>query len=245
MGTAGAVAREAQGAVQNGRPADARKPLEFCLTIWPRSVPVHLLSARAAWQSGDLPDAETHLNRCIKLQDGPSEAVQLEFLLMRCKSGEVDEVANALFDCVERNHPESPVILETIALAYMRRLQYREAHDCATHWMKLLPNDPKPYNFRGWILERIDDPKGAMKDYEEALRLDPNQDLVRLRVVKMLLVDKKPLEAAAHLEFLRRKSPDSADVLARLGECRYLQGETKERGNCSKKPPSKSPKIRP
>ena len=63
------------------RPAEAQDRLKFCLRVWPRSPDVHLLAARAARLTGNMPDAEAHLNRCIELQDGATEGVQLEFLL--------------------------------------------------------------------------------------------------------------------------------------------------------------------
>src|SRR5262245_48349810 len=73
--------RAAQDAVGEGRAAEAWGQLEFCLRVWPRSVPVHLLAARAARLSGDYEGAEAHLTRCLKLQQGASQATQLEFLL--------------------------------------------------------------------------------------------------------------------------------------------------------------------
>src|SRR5437016_8161754 len=54
----------AQEALQEDRLPEARSRLEYCLTVWPSSVPVHLLTARAARLSGDFKVAESHLNRC-------------------------------------------------------------------------------------------------------------------------------------------------------------------------------------
>src|SRR5262249_54310255 len=68
----------------------------------------------------------------------------------------------------------------------------------------------------------------AMRDYNKALELDPDLVSVRLRVAEMLLENKKPLEALPHLERLRKQAPDRPDVLARLGQCRYLEGKIKE-----------------
>src|SRR5262249_37854425 len=85
----------ARTALQQGRAADARKDLAFCLWLWPRSVPTRLLAARAARLSGDLGEAEAHLNQCLKLQKA-DEDIQLEFLLLRVQRGEVDEVVDQL-----------------------------------------------------------------------------------------------------------------------------------------------------
>ena len=57
---------------------------------------LHLLAARAARLTADFEGAEAHLKRCLKLQQGATEATQLEFLLMRAQTGEEDVVAPAL-----------------------------------------------------------------------------------------------------------------------------------------------------
>src|SRR5690348_12187014 len=80
----------AQAAVKDNRPDDAQRGLDLCLLVWPRSVPVHVLAARAARLRGDFETADTHLNRCLKLEHGATEAVQVELELMRVQRGEED-----------------------------------------------------------------------------------------------------------------------------------------------------------
>src|SRR5262249_27177277 len=89
---------ERRPGVSAERREESRERLRFCLPVWPRSPEVHLLAAKAARRSGDLDAAEYHLNRCLKLQSGATEAVQLEFLLLRVQSGEVDELAPVLLE---------------------------------------------------------------------------------------------------------------------------------------------------
>ena len=220
----------AQVALKEDRPLDARDRLKFCLRVWPRSPEVHLLAARAARLSGDLHGAEAHLNRCLQLQDGASEGVQLEFLLLRVQSGEVDNdnLLAALFELVENAHPESPLILETIARAYILRLRYKLAYACLSLWIDKYPQQAKPYFWRGWVLERLSNPKGASADYHLALERDPDHLQARLRVAEMLLEDKQAPEALPHLERLMRQAPDDPQVQARMGICLYLQGRSEE-----------------
>ena len=220
--------REAQLALKEERLADARGRLGYCLTVWPYSSSVHLLAARTARLSGDLETAETHLNRCLRLEGGPSQAVQLEFLLFRVQAGELDEVAEPLFATVETGHPEAPVILQTLARAYMHRMRYKLASSCLSRWIDLRPDEVKAYHWRGWVLERLGNHQGAAEDYRRALELDPDLIPVRLRLAEMLLEDKKTPEAVPHLERLYGQVPDNPQVRARLGTCRYLQGRTDE-----------------
>ncbi len=190
----------AQTAVKSGRLDEAQRRLDFCLMIWPRSIPVHLLAARAARLRGDFEGAESHLNRCLKLNHGATEGIQLEFLLLRVQGGEVDEVAGQLLSLyVENNSPESPLILETLARVYMQNLRYGPAFDCLSRWHEAVPDSAEPFRWRGWILERLSDYEGALKQYKQALELDADLVPVRLRLAEMYLQRSDPLAALPHL----------------------------------------------
>lgn len=220
--------RQAVAAVRDAKPAEARGRLNLCLKVWPNDPAVHRLAARAAWQTGDLRFAEEQLNECLKLEHGASEDTQLEFLLMRTRTGELSEVVPLLYDYVARGHRDSAVVLETIASAYMHDLQYHEAYLALNRWVLVAPDSPRAYQFRGWVLERINQAAGAMDDYLKALELDPNLTVVRLRVAEMYLEDKDPVQATPHLEFLLARDPNRPETRARLGQCRYLQGRSAE-----------------
>ncbi len=217
-----------QAALAADRPAEARVRLERWLSVWPWDEEAHLLAARAARLSNDPAAAEAHLNRCLRLHGGATEPVQLEFLLLRVQRGELDEVAPTLIDCVEKGHPESPIILQTLGRAYMHRLRYRAAHACLTRWVELCPDNAKAYQWRGWVLERLNQSRLAAEDYNHALELDPDLIPARLRLAEMLLEDSRAPEALPHLERLYRQAPDRPEILARLGMCRYDQGQMEE-----------------
>lgn len=220
----------AQLALKQDRPEEARDRLAFCLRVWPWSFDVHLLAARAARLTGDLAGAETHLNRCLALADGEAERerVQLEFLLVRVQGGEFDELAPVLFDLVEKGHPETPTILFTMARAYLLHTRYKPASACLSRWIEAEPDNPKPFQWRGWTLERLGNEKGARADYLKALELDPDLLPVRLRLVEMMLEDKQVPDALPHLEWLIRQAPDDPRVQARLGMARFHQGRGDE-----------------
>jgi tetratricopeptide (TPR) repeat protein len=218
----------AQTALEANRPEEARSRLAVCLLVWPRSPEVHRLAARAARLSGDLKGAEDHLNQCLKLQGGATELVQLEFLLLRVQAGEWEELAEPLIKNVQDGHPESALILETLGRASMRRLRYPSALSFFNGLIELRPDMARAYQFRGWVLERVNNPKGAAEDYRRALELEPDHFAVRLRVAEMLLEDNRAPEALPHLEQLQRQAPNHPEVLARLGMCRFAQGQTDE-----------------
>ncbi len=218
----------AQAALKDGRPGDARRSLEVCLLLWPRSVPVHVLAARAARSGGDFEAAEKHLNHCIKLEGHAGEAVQLEFLLMRVQQGEVDAVAADLMSLVEEQHPETPLILETLARAHMHNLRYGPALYYLNRWVLEAPDDPQPLHWRGWVRERLSNYHGAIHDYEQALQRDPDRFPVRLRLAEMLLERANVPAALPHIDHLQERYPQRPVVMARVGQLRYLQGEKEE-----------------
>lgn len=220
--------RAAQTALRQDRPADARKKLRICRFFWPRNVETHLVSARAARLTGDLQEAEALLNRCLVLHQGATEAVQLEFLLLRVQTGEDEEVVPVLIDCVEKKHPETPIILETLTQMYLRRLRYQPAYACLSGWIDFDPHAAKAFHWRGWVLERMNSPQIAKDNYLRAIELDPDMPAPRLRMVEILLMENSPLEAWPHIERLQRQFPERADVTARAGQFHYLQGQYPE-----------------
>lgn len=231
LGVAGYVRtqrRAAEADIDANRPADARRRLDRCLQLWPWSSELHRLAGRAARMDGDLPAAEAHLNRALKLHGEATEALQIEFLLLRAQGGDLDEVVPVLSETVERGHPDSPMILETVARAYMVQLRYRPAYICLSRWIELRPDTARAYQWRGWVAERLDNHKRAAEDYERALQCDPDLIPPRVRLAELLLEDKKAPEAVPHLERLARLAPDNPQVQSRLGICRFLAGDRAE-----------------
>lgn len=220
--------RHAVKEVQAGQPKEASLRIALCLRLWPRNADVQRLAARISRMTGDFPAAEDHLNNALKIENGATESTQLEFLLMRAQSGELDEVSQLLYAFVEREHPDSAMILETMTLTYMHNLQFGPAFVALNKWISIQAENARAYHYRGWVLERMDQPQKATEDYLQALELDPSLDRVRLRVGEMYLEDKDPLKALPHLNLLLERDPNRPEAQARLGQCRYLQGDLKE-----------------
>ncbi len=220
--------RSAERALNEGRYPDAQQGFKRCLRFWPNDVHAHVMAARSFRLTGDFVDAEKYLNECLKLQRGASDEVQIEFLLMRVQRGEVDQLTETLMHLVDQQHPQSATILDTCASAYLFNHRYRPALKCIERWVTIDPAAARPHQLRGWVYEEMNLRVDAMKEYKQALQLDPSLVPVRLRLAEMLINEKQPLEALPHLQILRQQFPDRADVMARLGQCRYLQGQNEE-----------------
>ncbi len=212
----------------SGKAREAKARLLWCEKIWPASPEVQRMLARASRLMREPGEAEKRLQNAQKLAGGATDRLQLEYLLLRLTNGDTDEPAVALATYLADGDPESPAILETLAAAYIRDLRYGPAYSTLVRWIELVPDQAIPYFWRGWVLERLNQAKGAMEDYRKALELDPEMFNARIRVAEMLLEDKRPDEALPHLEQLLKQRPDNPQVLARLGQCRYLEGKPEE-----------------
>jgi tetratricopeptide (TPR) repeat protein len=168
------------------------------------------------------------LKQCRQIRDGATEEVKIEHLLIRVQQGEGEEAAGPLFALVEANHPQSGYILYTIARVYMVQMRYRYALASLSMWAEVDPTNPLIYPLRGAVLERLEEPRAALADYEKAVELSPEAFPPRLRLAEMLIEDKKTPDAIKHLELLMTTHPHRPEVRARLGMCRYYQGRKEE-----------------
>jgi tetratricopeptide (TPR) repeat protein len=210
--------RLAGAALFSGRLDQAQRYIDQALKVRSGWTSTHLLAARIARRRGAYSEAEQHLSRCGPLH-GMSEAVQLEWLLLRCQRGEVDELAPGLLGQVDEDHPESAAILEALASVYMRDNRYLEALRCLDRWIECEPNSVTALDWRGWVGNQLDHRGQATLDFDRALQLQPDRSDIRFRLADMLVDSSRPDEALPHLERLRKEQPDNPDVQVDLARC--------------------------
>jgi tetratricopeptide (TPR) repeat protein len=187
----------------------------------------NVLAARIARLRGDYSKAERALGRCGH-GAAMSEPVQLEWLLLRCQRGAVDELSPSLLALVDRDHTESVAILEALAAVYMRQTRYLEARDCLDRWVERDPDSVRARHWRGWVNNQIDHRAGAIRDYERLLELQPDRADVRQHLAEILVDSSRHEDALPHLERLYDEQPDNPEVVVPLARCRILQGRTAE-----------------
>jgi tetratricopeptide (TPR) repeat protein len=200
------------------------------LRVWRWSAVTHLLAARAARRATRYADAERHLAECQRLQ-GPGASksfdLALERLLLQAQSEEVSAVERPLWDYIDKNRAETPLILEALARGYVRMLRLGTALHCLQLLLKQEPDNIQALVLRGWILEGGGEPGPATTDYRHALELDPDRDDVRLSLAHLLLRD-NPQEACSEFEVLIAHQPNNAEVLLGLGQAYRAVGETEK-----------------
>jgi tetratricopeptide (TPR) repeat protein len=212
----------ARRALAEERFDEAQRHVDLALRLRPGSVSTNVLAARIARLRGAYAEAERHLTRGTQAQ-GMSEPLQLEWLLLRCERGEVDELAPELLAWVERNHPQSPAILEALARVYMRQTRYLEALRCLDRWVELAPDSARALDWRGWVNNQLDHNGQAITDHKRVLELQPGRPGIRFRLADILVESSRHAEAVPYLEQLHREQPDNPEVLVDLARCRIVQ----------------------
>jgi tetratricopeptide (TPR) repeat protein len=219
--------RLARQALADDRREEARLHIERALWMHGNRVSTLLLAARIFRLRGSYAEAEEHLLRCGQLK-GMNEPVQLEWLLLRCQKGEVDELSPNLFSLVKQHHPETPAILETLASVYMRQTRYLEAILCLNLWLEQHPDAVRALDWRGWVGNQLDHRDQTIHDYERLLELQPDRTDIRLRLAQALNDSARDPDAVVHLERLQKELPDNPEVLVGLARCRVNQRRMEE-----------------
>jgi predicted Zn-dependent protease len=173
-------------------------------------------------------NVEMRLTKYAEL-GGLTELLNLEQNLLRAQAGELsllvqkgDEpttVEQVLQSWIKENHPETPLILEALVKAYLQTYRLARALQCLNLWLKR-EEDVQARLWRGWILQRLGDDEGALKDYQQVLALNPDHDRARQRVAEMLLRSSGPAEAVNHFELLRRRQVSNPALILGLAQCR-------------------------
>jgi tetratricopeptide (TPR) repeat protein len=220
--------RAAEQALREEQTDQARSHILQCLRVWGHSSATHLLAARIERLSGHYPQAEQYLQECVRLQHGPTEATRLEEKLLLAQSGDLADVEMDLWKLVEADHPQSPLILETLASVYIRDGRKAAALACLERWIQRDPQTARAWHWRGWVHEDSKNPVRAMLDYEHALELQPGRWGARMRLTGLLLEWNNLSRASVHLEELQRSHPDDVGVQTLLARYRELEGESEE-----------------
>ena len=218
--------------VQERRFEDANRHLEACLQAWPSCPEIQILAARVARLRKEPEEALRRLEIAQELA-GNSERIVLEKYLLSADRGELDHVRNKLLAFLNKDDADSVAILDVLSYQEMLALRLGDASSRLDAWLVLQPRDPEPHLRRGWVHERSRDAPAAIKEYQQALDLNPERDhhqgdRVRLRLAELLLERLRPQEAFAQFEMLADRQPQNPAILLGRARCRLLLGQTEE-----------------
>lgn len=194
------------------------------------------LTAGSVRYDGSYYEVEEHLAKYAEL-GGLTELLNLEQNLLRAQAGALSmivqdgtadhTVEQMLQSWIKENHPDSALILEALVKAYLQSYRLAEALQCLNTWLTR-QEDIQALLWRAWILARLNDDAGALKDYQRVLVLAPENDKVRQRVAEMLLRLSGPAAAVEQFELLRRRQVTNPALTLGWAQCRKALGAPDE-----------------
>jgi tetratricopeptide (TPR) repeat protein len=196
----------------------AKDHLQFCVAVWPHDPATLLLAARLARRTNAYEHASHFLDQYLALR-GNDDDLLLERALLRCERGEVDDVIAFCSALIERQHAETPLILEALAFGLMRKLRVHEAKLVLHQWLELEPNCAQAQFMIGEVWQMVAQHQPAVEAFEHAVALDPDHSEARFRLAGALLDMSQPREALPHLQKLILLQPKRVPVLVELAKC--------------------------
>jgi tetratricopeptide (TPR) repeat protein len=206
----------------------ALKQVKQALKIEPKNTAAHLLAARINRLYGDFPEAQHHLKECKRLYSEAKEDLQLEWLLYRAQTGEIELVEPGLNDLVQKDHPDKSAILEALAAAYHYEMRWPRALKVLNRWLEIEPKNPKILDWRGRVHLSLNSLDAAIADFEGALKLAPQREGPGLVLIDIWIKCNNPAKALEQLKKLKKTKPDLPQLLFAMARCRVLEGKQTE-----------------
>jgi tetratricopeptide (TPR) repeat protein len=217
----------ARHAVERGHNPAALAHLQVCRRVRPDDREVLLLCARVARRSRSWTEAETLLDRYWSLY-GDEPGLVLERLLLQAARGELDAAGPLLRARIEQDDPSAPLAREALLAGFLYRFRLAEAEKQIDAWLEREPDS----TFALFAWAKLQEDRGqtseALGTYRRLVELDPEHDEGRLRMTTLLIQLSQGEEALSHLNYLRRRLPESPDVWVQLAQALDLQARPDE-----------------
>jgi predicted Zn-dependent protease len=222
--------QQARIAFDQHDPEAARQHLAHCLRRWGADFDVRFAAAQAARLSRRLDDAEEHLTVCER--PGPDvrqdTSVLRERALLQVQQGDFV----GYLEQVAPRGPDDPTlpadVLEAVAHGYAATFYDNDALRALRRLLEHDPEHGRALVLAGELQMQATQYEDAAEYLAGAVRCAPHARLPRLRLAECLLEMGKPREAATHLEFLRSRHADDADVLLMQARLNIYRGQLDE-----------------
>jgi predicted Zn-dependent protease len=206
----------------------ARRHLDRCLAIWPRSPAAHLLAARAERRAGHFSEASEHLDQCQQHADQQhADEIAFEWALLHTAVGDLS-MEETLQARIMSRPADAPLIWEALAAGYRRTCRLPEALNSLNAWLHFEPDNAYAYFLRGELHRSVGAVGRARDEYARAVELDPGHDQARRLLARMLVSLGRYQDAAEHLRILQGKLPDDPELEMLLARSEHDLGQREE-----------------
>jgi predicted Zn-dependent protease len=206
---------------------DAQEHLATCIRLWPRRADLHFQAARTARRAGRFGDAMKHLDALERLE-GKTPSYLLEYAMLRAQQGDFEPSGAYLINLLEKDHPDSTLILEALAQGTNHVYHLGKSINFAEGALEREPGNVPMLLLRGHLWDSVNRFGDAEKDYRAAIESQPGHAQARLELAQFLLRHDKADEALDHFEQLRKRRYQMPLVLMGLALCCRQQGRTAE-----------------
>jgi tetratricopeptide (TPR) repeat protein len=146
--------------------------VQKAITLYPAYPQAHLLMGTVYLQQQNLADAQNALEKAIQFDSGLGPAY-LELGAVLNQEKDYSKAETILTHGLELN-PNAPEGHYELAKTYWALGRWQDAVPHATFAVAALPNLAAPHVLEGNILLRQNDPQGALHEFQEYLRLEPD-----------------------------------------------------------------------
>src|SRR5262249_2471636 len=147
--------------------------------------------------------------------------------LRLCKQGRFAD-ARVLLLGLQRDNPRDVEVIRALATGYFDASNLRDAELYLTHWCELQPARVTPHRLRMDVFAAQGNVAQAIAAGQRVLELQPGNEEVLTRVVRMLLDDGCFPEAEQACRLGLNHKPGHVGLLARLADSCYRQGKKEE-----------------
>ena len=181
-------AQQAEEFRQAGNSPSQWELLEKVLALSPNNIPALAQISELAFAKGDVAE---RANQTVTRMLSSGQAPTIVHTILGTRAAQANLWKKAAFhlDQAKEQNPAAPVILNNLAwvLANAEPPQLEQAKLISQEAIKLAPQHPDMYDTHGFVLLKLGDARGAITNFEKALKLHPNHLPYRRRLAEAYL----------------------------------------------------------
>lgn len=199
--------------------------LEAAGQVRPGTAEVEYLLGVAHRRSGHLDRATEHLAHAARLHWSHKQ-LRRQLLMLSFQAGEIEKTQPAIEELLAASNSdlEAEEIYECLVKAYLSEYRLDQAKTCLDHWISWQPRAVRPRLWRADLFSLIDKQE-QLKEYQDVLRIEPENFDARLARAQLLFDAGRVPEARDDYQWCLQKAPSSEVATLGLAGCQRRLGE--------------------